>query len=299
MRSLTPWEYLMAKRRFTLYNDLPIEIKGLIWKFTLEPRLVEVWPKYGKYNGFYSRTPLPSAMTACRDSRAFVLRLYPKLFGGPMVEARVRFNFNIDTLYLDWKIQDRLAALLLSITKEEAGKFRYLAIDGHITWGRASYSSFQLDVFHLQRHHYLRHDVYVNHRDVRLGEEEDYLLLRAVFYMSRLEFLTIVYDAWRIDRDGHYVKRDEFADLTIFYPEDYHELFPGPPDDALEDYREVIFRMWDMYTSHPRTLYKIMYDGFHHRIRDIECQFRWRFPKSFPEFAETGGDRQFLIPPEK
>ncbi|KAK6610470.1 hypothetical protein H4I96_02068 [Botrytis cinerea] len=134
MRNLTPWEFIMEKRRFTLFPKLPIEMRDTIWRLTLEPRLVEVRPKYEYRDVFYSTAPLPIVMTVCKDSERAVQSLYPKCFGSWLGPATIRFNFKIDTLYLDWKIQEHLMSFLLSISLQEAEKIQFLALDQYLRW---------------------------------------------------------------------------------------------------------------------------------------------------------------------
>ncbi|KAF7875233.1 hypothetical protein EAF04_002405 [Stromatinia cepivora] len=222
MKSLTPWEYIMARRWFTLFPGLPVEIRQFIWRMTLEVRLVEVWPKGGKYDGFCSRTPLPAAMKACRDSRTAVLPLYPLLFGGVVIEASIRFNFDLDTLYIDWKIQERLASFLLSITPHEAGKFQSIAIDGDIRYGRVSYDERKVNMAKLRRDPSLRHQVQTNCNSMKFEEDELQLFFSALSSMSMLKKLHLVYDAAPMDSEGLYQKRDEFSQLIIF---DLWEVF--------------------------------------------------------------------------
>lgn len=69
---------------FKLFGKLPVELRLKIWKEALpEERIAEI--KFNKMHEsnkqakFYSRTPTPALLHACRESRNFSLKFYSKL----------------------------------------------------------------------------------------------------------------------------------------------------------------------------------------------------------------------------
>ncbi|TGO55282.1 hypothetical protein BCON_0094g00320 [Botryotinia convoluta] len=294
MRNLTPWEYIMARRRFTLFPDLPIEIRDEIWRLTLEPRIVEVRPKKDKYDGFYSAAPLPVAMTVCKDSKRAVLPLYPKCFGGVLIAARIRFNAKIDTLYLDWKLQDHLMTFLLSISVQEAEKIQYLAIDQHIrfprhridweySWSEPPIFSNSLTIFNLRTEFNRRSGhVVVNSDFCRIDSEDLERLCSVVRLLRNLRELIFVYDNIILDAESlkeveMFPQRDELAGLTLFQPEEVYDLFPEPEEMIDFDYRDSI-EFW--YDDMP--IYNL-HDDLETEFDDTNFEFLFRFGWRFPD----------------
>ncbi|KAI9646418.1 hypothetical protein NHQ30_004410 [Ciborinia camelliae] len=284
MKSLTPWEYIMAKRRFTLFPKLPTEIREAIWRMTLVPRLVEVWPKGGELDGFYSTTRLPSAMTACRDSRAAVLHLYPQCFGGAVIVARIRINFDLDTLFLDWKIQGSLVPFMSSITVQEANKMRYLAFDPEIHLGRKNYGV-SLTTSKLKCSPELRDNVIVDHYDVKVEFEILEWLASAVVCMPGLQEITWIQEAWPMN-SGDYQKHDEFAELKILGGEDEILDNISTEDDSDEDSSVISFSssgLFEIMEVH-------LIEKFVERGITFFFRYGWR-----PEDASTGIPRHRFV----
>ncbi|KAE8441024.1 hypothetical protein EG329_006088 [Mollisiaceae sp. DMI_Dod_QoI] len=126
---------------FTCFPRLPIEIRTMIWKHTLEPRVVELKFEYGETDiediqlslytqkGFYTEVRTPAALEVNRDSRQAALPYYELCFGSWWYPARTRFNFKLDILYLDYDISRAFPLLFGSFTDSEMAKLRYLALD--------------------------------------------------------------------------------------------------------------------------------------------------------------------------
>jgi hypothetical protein len=55
---------------FTKFTDLPIEIRNIIWRLTLQARAIDI--SYRMDRGFYSRTKVPIALRVCHESRMAV-----------------------------------------------------------------------------------------------------------------------------------------------------------------------------------------------------------------------------------
>ncbi|KAE8443890.1 hypothetical protein EG329_001299 [Mollisiaceae sp. DMI_Dod_QoI] len=110
---------------FHPFKQLPVEIRHMIWRKTLQPRIVEMrWKsipaevsrhiaternpdRVAALSGthgicYYSPAPLPVALLVCRDSRNAVDALYPLCFATATSGPATRFNMSIDILYLDY-----------------------------------------------------------------------------------------------------------------------------------------------------------------------------------------------------
>ncbi len=116
-----------SSRAFTLFPALPFELRSLIWKTTLTSRCVEV--SYDEDQGFTTYSKLPSALSVSKESRDLVLPHYPLCFGGLFSECQIRFNFAIDTLYIDSAFDDNVAHFFDIFTTLEITSLRYLALD--------------------------------------------------------------------------------------------------------------------------------------------------------------------------
>lgn len=112
---------------FTLLPELPTEIHQEIWKFSLQPRAIEI--EYNTTHGYYTRVKTPAALSVCKDSRDAVKFLYPLCFGSVVYEATIVFNFSIDTLYIDSELGHELVPFIFGLNKHEADNLQFLAID--------------------------------------------------------------------------------------------------------------------------------------------------------------------------
>jgi len=122
-----PKEWKPFLSSFTLFQNFPIEIRQMIWKLTLQPRVVEI--SYKNEHGFYSRVKTPVALRVCRDSRDAVGHLYPLRFGSAVDDLATTFNFSLDTLYFDGIIGEHVIHFLALLKEEELSQIRYLAFD--------------------------------------------------------------------------------------------------------------------------------------------------------------------------
>ena len=129
MSSTTAVVSLAGLQRFALFTSLPPEIRFIIWRLCLSPRVVEILlSKF--YTGFYSQAALPAALHVCRESRRAVEALYPTCFGSFLQPERVRFNFDLDTLYLDISQEEEGLHHFFGILKGvELARLKYVAID--------------------------------------------------------------------------------------------------------------------------------------------------------------------------
>ena len=130
--SSIPASSAVGLKSFTLFSALPAELRIIIWRLSPSPRVVELLQS--TYNtGFYSKAPFPAALMTCQESREAVLPLYPKCFNAFNRSARVLFNFEIDTLYLDKSQIFPIRQFLVGILKEkELARLKFVAIDKNL-----------------------------------------------------------------------------------------------------------------------------------------------------------------------
>jgi len=98
---------------FVRFPDLPIEIRIMVWRFTLPSRTVEI--DFNLKRGFYSRAKIPVALKVCKDSREAVstyifcnlsalatdfrqvIKFYSTCFGSILYDPRVvRLSQSLD-----------------------------------------------------------------------------------------------------------------------------------------------------------------------------------------------------------
>jgi len=148
-------------KTFYPFKRLPTELRQMIWRLTLEPRIVEVLCTEGDfycgnldnsephthdeprgdigegYDGenchtdegkFCSLAQLPAALRVCHDSRNAVIIFYPHAFGGKSGRSKVRFNFALDTLYLDEMCDACTLRLLQDVSETELSRLKSIAI---------------------------------------------------------------------------------------------------------------------------------------------------------------------------
>jgi hypothetical protein len=113
--------------KFALFPKLPTEIRAIIWKMTLQPRVVEL-ARYPDA-GFRALVSHPPALEVSRDSRAATIQLYPLCFGTYWYAPTTRFNYALDTIYLDYGILHELAFFVAILSQSELSQIRYLALD--------------------------------------------------------------------------------------------------------------------------------------------------------------------------
>lgn len=114
---------------FRCFNRLPLELRNMIWHWTMEPRVVEM--TYDLPDGFYTEAKYPVALAVSKESRAEALPSYPLCFGTIFHPATTRFNFNLDTLYLDNSFEEDIPHLLAALNPLELNGLKYLAIDSY------------------------------------------------------------------------------------------------------------------------------------------------------------------------
>lgn len=141
---------------FHPFKRLPIELRFMIWRLTLEPRVVEVehgWRIGNSRNEdedcYYSRINLPIALNVCHDSRDAIIPLYPLCFAADSSRPMIRFNFSLDTLYIDDTFGEYVFDFLENLKPIEMARLKLIAISdkvgydlhdtdkkGHAYWAR-------------------------------------------------------------------------------------------------------------------------------------------------------------------
>lgn len=150
----------------------------MIWRLTLEPRIVEVdwkiiwkedirrWKKeldrlekagdpqklltfleddarlresiraHDENSILYTAiATLPTAFRVCNDSRTAVMPLYPLSFASNTGRLEIRFNFALDTLYIDPSFQEKLFGFLDSLSSLEMARLTNVAINEGVSVG--------------------------------------------------------------------------------------------------------------------------------------------------------------------
>lgn len=80
---------------FHPFSRLPLELRWRIWELSIEPREVAV----GRELSRCSRTPPPSVLHACAESRSHLQSLYTKAFATGTLPKYSLVDFDIDTVY--------------------------------------------------------------------------------------------------------------------------------------------------------------------------------------------------------
>jgi hypothetical protein len=109
--------------KFTIFSELPTELRIIIWKLTMAPRTIAVkireigslesieWPLVD----MYSPTPVPTALQVCRESRLEALYTYQLSFGTVMISRKEKddhfsfirspqtyFSYEMDTAHFEY-----------------------------------------------------------------------------------------------------------------------------------------------------------------------------------------------------
>ena len=61
--------------RFTIFSELPTELRNQIWRLTLRPRIIDI--EFTDKKAVYTKAKLPTALHVLKESRAAVEKLYP------------------------------------------------------------------------------------------------------------------------------------------------------------------------------------------------------------------------------
>jgi hypothetical protein len=111
---------------FPQFVKLPVEIRTFIWQLTLQPRVVAI--DFLQARGFGASVSIPVSLQVNQDSRAAMLPFYPLCFGNLVHPPQIRFNFSLDTLYIQGTAQPWVLPLLASMTKAEYTNLQRFAV---------------------------------------------------------------------------------------------------------------------------------------------------------------------------
>ncbi|KAL5325638.1 hypothetical protein ACEPPN_006766 [Leptodophora sp. 'Broadleaf-Isolate-01'] len=84
---------------FTVFPNLPSELRLKIWQQACFPRIVTL-TYTSSTSSFNSKTPPPTLLSVNQESRHESLRIYTLSFGTSSQPARTYFNSYLDTLYM-------------------------------------------------------------------------------------------------------------------------------------------------------------------------------------------------------
>jgi hypothetical protein len=107
---------------FILFPKLPPEIRAMIWRLTLEPRIVQISfcsPVNANIHSFYSETSTPVALKTCQDSRNAVATSYQVCTSNNFVSTTFLFNFSIDTLFFPEPMDPHLNLFFAGLKNED------------------------------------------------------------------------------------------------------------------------------------------------------------------------------------
>ncbi|EPE28094.1 hypothetical protein GLAREA_04885 [Glarea lozoyensis ATCC 20868] len=115
---------------FTCFSRLPLELRLAIWEKTVQPRivLIEEDTSGDRNTAFRSRTSLPVALSACKESRNATLPSYPLCFGSVWYPPTIRFNLSLDTLFIAQP--GDLSKLFGIMRDKELDSIRHIAFSG-------------------------------------------------------------------------------------------------------------------------------------------------------------------------
>jgi hypothetical protein len=222
--------------------------------------------KAENYFRFITRAPPPVLLYVCRESFEVASRHHPRVFGTAYSPPTVSFNFQKDTLYLDWAFPGpslRNPYELKDFSWVELAKVRYLAVECDEDYAEA------------------------------LGfENTEEFLAMVLGYFPSLEKLTISsVDAYHsIEDSGDLVfmkprpgaiNRISGPLMHLRRPRNYTGLFSSAPEDKDED--EELWD-WFKYTCEPTTAGKV----------DLEELERYR--RQHMAKKGNGGEKEELPP---
>ncbi|KAL2072643.1 hypothetical protein VTL71DRAFT_11986 [Oculimacula yallundae] len=116
---------------FTVFPALPYELRCMVWEASCFPRVVEI--EYEEETGFTPRCADPIALKVCKESRNTIIQSYPLCFGSIFHQAKTRFNFSIDTLYIDGDLDENVPHFFSTFGSLEISSLQVLAMEGIYT----------------------------------------------------------------------------------------------------------------------------------------------------------------------
>ena len=113
----------MQATTFTLFPELPLELRERIWSMAPEPRLVVIAPELDHHSSIWQirlRAKLVQTLFVCKESRNQTLRDYDLVKGDNATGVRTLVNWSRDTIFFDFPSEDfsRLGTVLRFFTHE-------------------------------------------------------------------------------------------------------------------------------------------------------------------------------------
>jgi 2EXR family len=129
---------------FTLFSNLPSEIRLLIWHHSLQPRTHEITYDTLFHHGFNSYHSSPTILQINQESRSFGLAHYTLCFGSTFQPPSIYFNFALDTVYLPASIKFHIPHFFGILSRSEIENLKYLALSApifpHSSWDPVEFS---------------------------------------------------------------------------------------------------------------------------------------------------------------
>lgn len=126
-----------APHLFDLFRKLPPEIRCMIWRCAMPPRIIELRYDYD-LTKCWTLAKVPITLHVCRESRYEALKNYTLAFGISDTPDKTYFDFRRDTLFLTYEkwddegveYEDQVFRLTYEfVQSEEVKRIRSLAID--------------------------------------------------------------------------------------------------------------------------------------------------------------------------
>jgi 2EXR family len=113
----------MGLRTFTLFNQLPREIREAIWLYAMTPATVYIKPSWREYKARPRKQENPVLLQVRPESRAIALERYELVSD----IDKIYVNFDLDTVYID--SNDYLIPLVDPFcSRMNEAKFQYLTV---------------------------------------------------------------------------------------------------------------------------------------------------------------------------
>ena len=108
-------------------SKLPLEVRNMIWKYTLQPQIIEI--QFTNKKAVYTTSRIPTALHVSKESRAAVEKFYPFCFRSVWHRCQTRFNFELDTIFLNGDYYTDFCHFFTLTGPIDLHQIRYPAID--------------------------------------------------------------------------------------------------------------------------------------------------------------------------
>ncbi|EPE33211.1 hypothetical protein GLAREA_06223 [Glarea lozoyensis ATCC 20868] len=123
---------------FGRFTKLPEHIRQKIWSLSYSRRLVEVLEQDGEFIARRLHKNKIINLAVCQESRSQALIDYPLSFSVDSDPPLIRFNFDLDTLFLGVGLQNNESYKFFraKCDAKDLARLKNLAVDAALTWGR-------------------------------------------------------------------------------------------------------------------------------------------------------------------